>query len=202
LLAALGRAGAQTLDLEGLARHRGSVLGGLPEAAQPSQKAFESGLCDVLSRLDQARPVFVESESRRIGSVQMPDALLEGMRAGVALTLSTTREARVALLKEEYAHFFAAPGTFAECLKPLVELHGKARIARWDAMAAAGQWDALIAELLDSHYDPIYLRSLQRNFVSRDSRIIETSDVTPEALDALALELRAAMEDEAMVESR
>jgi tRNA 2-selenouridine synthase len=202
LLAALGRAGAQTLDLEGLARHRGSVLGGLPEARQPSQKAFESSLYDAFSRLDPARPVFVESESRRIGAVQMPDALLAGMRAGVALTLATTREARVALLKEEYAHFFAAPGTFAECLKPLVELYGKARIARWGAMADASEWDALIAELLDTHYDPIYARSLQRNFAPGDSRLIETSDVTPEAFDALALDLRAAMEDEAMAENR
>src|SRR5215472_1873107 len=66
LLAALARAGAQTLDLEGLARHRGSVLGGLPGTAQPSQKAFESGLCEALARLDPSRPVFVESESRRI----------------------------------------------------------------------------------------------------------------------------------------
>jgi len=202
LLSSLARVGAQTLDLEGLARHRGSVLGGLPGEKQPSQKGFESALLDALSRLDPSRPVFVESESRRIGAVQMPDALLAGMRTGVALTLSTPREARVALIKEDYAHFFAAPGALGDCFKPLTELHGKTKVARWQAMAGAGEWDALIEELLDAHYDPIYARSLQRNFATRESRLIEARAVTPEAFDALAREVRATAEDEAMVESR
>ena len=202
LLSALSRAGAQTLDLEGLARHRGSVLGGLPGEKQPSQKGFESALLDALSHLDPSRPVFVESESRRVGAVQMPDALLDGMRAGLALTLSTPREGRVALIKEDYAHFLAAPGTLRDCFKPLIELHGKAKLARWEAMAAAGDWDTLIAELLDTHYDPIYSRSLERHFAARESRVIEAREVTPEAFDALAREVQAAIRDEATVESR
>jgi tRNA 2-selenouridine synthase len=201
LLAALDTAGAQTLDLEGIARHRGSVLGGLPGEAQPSQKAFESSLLDALSRLDASRPVFVESESRRIGVLQMPDALLEGMRRGVALTLSTPREARVALLKDEYAHFFAAPGQLGACLKPLVELHGKTTIAHWEALAAAGDWDTLIAELLDRHYDPIYARSLERHFAG-GSRVIEASNATPSEFDALAREVRSSVEEADTVESR
>ena len=202
LLAALARSGAQTLDLEGLARHRGSVLGGLPGERQPSQKGFESALLDALSRLDPSRAVFVESESRRIGAVQMPDALLAGMRAGVALTLSTPREARITLIKEDYAHFFAAPDALGDCFKPLIEVHGKAKLARWEAMAAAQEWDVLIAELLDTHYDPIYTRSLQRNFATREYRTIAARDVTPEAFDALAREVRAGIEDEAIVERR
>src|SRR6266511_2102838 len=127
LLGALGRSGAQTLDLEGIARHRGSLLGEVPGDPQPSQKWFESQLFDALGRLDGSRPVFVESESRRIGSVQMPDALLAQMRIGRALTLVTPLEQRVALLKEEYAHFLCAPASLGACLEPLVELHGKAR---------------------------------------------------------------------------
>jgi tRNA 2-selenouridine synthase len=201
LLAGLADAGAQTLDLEGIARHRGSLLGGLPGEKQPSQKWFESALLDTLSRLDASRPVFVESESRRIGALQMPDALLEAMRVGRALTLSTPREKRVALLKDEYAHFLATPGDFGACLKPLVELHGKAKIARWEAMAAASDWDALIAELLDTHYDPIYERSLARNFADRTTRVIEARSVTPAAFGALAREVRALIEDNAGLET-
>jgi tRNA 2-selenouridine synthase len=68
LLHALAEAGAQTLDLEGLARHRGSVLGGLPGLSQPSQKYFDTQLWHALNRLDSALPVFVESESARIGT--------------------------------------------------------------------------------------------------------------------------------------
>jgi len=201
LLAALAGAGAQVLDLEGIARHRGSVLGGKPDEEQPSQKLFETGLLDALSRLEPARPVFVESESRRIGAVQMPDALLEAMRVGRALTLLTPREARVALLKDEYAHFFAAPDTVGACLKPLVELHGKAKIARWEALAAQRDWEALIGELLDEHYDPIYSRSLKRHFAA-DPRVVEARAVSAEAFAELAREVLAGIEDEAMVENR
>ncbi len=195
LLGALADAGAQTLDLEGIARHRGSLLGGLPGEKQPSQKAFESALLDTLSKLDPSRPVFVESESRRIGALQMPDALLEAMRLGDALNLSTPREQRVALLKDEYAHFFAAPEALAGCLAPLTEVHGKAKIACWQAMARAGDWDTLIAELLEKHYDPIYARSLERNFAPRDPRVIEARSVAREAFGALARDVRALMEE-------
>jgi len=201
LLAALAGAGAQVLDLEGIARHRGSVLGGKPDEEQPSQKLFETGLLDALSRLDPARPLFVESESRRIGAVQMPDALLEAMRVGRALTLVTPREARVALLKDEYAHFFAAPDAVGTCLKPLVELHGKAKIARWEAMAGQRDWEALIGELLDEHYDPIYNRSLKRHFAP-DPRVIEARAVSRDAFAELARDVLAGIEDEAMMENR
>ena len=199
LLAALQGAGAQTLDLESIARHRGSLLGGLPGEKQPSQKWFESALLDALNRLDPSRPVFVESESRRIGALQMPDALLDAMRVGEALTLSTPREERVALLKDEYAHFFAAPEALADCLKPLIGLHGKAKIARWQAMARGADWDALVAELLETHYDPIYARSLERNFAARNPRVLEARSVTCDAFAALARDVRALIDDEAEV---
>jgi tRNA 2-selenouridine synthase len=107
LLAALERAGAQVLDLEALAAHRGSVLGGLPQRAQPSQKWFESQLLDRLSRLDAARTVFVEGESKKIGQIQVPEALMARMRASRCIVLDTDTEARVTLLLQEYEHFVA-----------------------------------------------------------------------------------------------
>jgi tRNA 2-selenouridine synthase len=191
LLAALARAGAQTLDLEGIARHRGSLLGDLPGDPQPSQKWFESQLCEALGRLDPSRPVFVESESRRIGGVQMPDQLLAQMRAGRALSLVTPLARRVALLKDEYGHFLAAPAWLGACLDPLTELHGKATIARWKTMAMSGDWDGLVTALLESHYDPMYARSLERNFPSaRHAHAIEAGDISPQTFAALAGEVR------------
>jgi tRNA 2-selenouridine synthase len=202
LLAALARSGAQTLDLEGIARHRGSLLGDLPGDPQPSQKWFESQLVDALDRLDTSRPVFVESESRRIGSVQMPDALLAQMRAARALTLVTPQAQRVALLKEEYAHFISAPALLGACLKPLIELHGKAKVARWEGAATAGDWDRLVAELLETHYDPMYARSLALNFPSsRESLVIEAPDVSPDAFATRACEVRAMLDAAEAIES-
>lgn len=192
LLAVLEHSGAQTLDLEGIARHRGSLLGNLPGEPQPSQKWFESQLFDALGRLDALRPVFVEAESRRIGSVQMPDALLAQMHNGRVLTLITPLAQRIALLKDEYAHFVGAPAQLGECLQPLTELHGKATIARWQAMAMAGDWEGLVAALLEGHYDPMYARSLQRNFPSSGrAHVVEARDASPEAFAALADEVRA-----------
>jgi tRNA 2-selenouridine synthase len=195
LLEALRNAGAQTLDLEGIARHRGSLLGDLPDDPQPSQKWFESQLREALARLDPARPVYVESESRRIGAVQMPDALLARMRAGRALTLVTRPAQRAALLKHEYAHYLAAPQLLVDRLQRLVELHGKATVARWSAMAADGDWDALIGELLSAHYDPIYTRSLERNFpAARQALRVAADAISREGFAALAREVRARVE--------
>ncbi|MBK9115088.1 MAG: tRNA 2-selenouridine(34) synthase MnmH [Betaproteobacteria bacterium] len=164
LLAALADVGAQVLDLEGLARHRGSLLGDLPDDPQPSQKWFESQLLAALEGLDPALPVFVESESRKIGTVQLPEALLATMRASACVRVETPLPLRVALLKEEYAHFLADAEALAARLALLVPLHGHATVERWIAAARAGDFDALVGELLGRHYDPMYTRSIERNF--------------------------------------
>ena len=189
-LAALRDAGAQTLDLEGLACHRGSLLGNVPGDPQPSQKAFESGLLAALESLDPARVVFVESESRRIGSLQVPAALLERMRGGETLVLSTPRAQRVVLLKDEYRHYLSDPARLADSLSPLAALVGKAAISRWNTMAFRGEWDALIGELLEHHYDPLYERSLERHFnATSPARTVEVRDIAPAGFAALANQL-------------
>src|SRR6266567_8417790 len=178
-LAALRDAGAQTLDLEGLACHRGSLLGNLPGDPQPSQKGFETRLLAALEQLDPSRVVFVESESKRIGRLQLPPRLLEHMRDGVSLVLATPLSTRVALLKEEYGHFLRDSALLAERLQPLAPLIGKSKLAEWGAMADAGEWDTLIAELLEMHYDPLYERSLKTNFGGSETRTLDVRDATP-----------------------
>ena len=165
LLAALARHGAQVLDLEGLAQHRGSVLGGLPGAPQPTQKMFESRLLQALSRLDPARPVYVEGESKKIGEVPVPDALMARMRASPCLVLETDLATRVTLLLDEYRHFTADRAALEAQLDCLVALHGREKIGQWKALAAAGEWRAFVERLLVEHYDPAYARSSLRNFV-------------------------------------
>ena len=164
LLEALGRAGAQVLDLEGLAAHRGSVLGNLPDRAQPSQKMFESTLLHALSRLDPARPVFVEGESKKIGQVQVPDGLIQRMRAARCLALEASLETRVSLLLDEYHHFVEDRASLDAQLDCLVSLHGREKIAAWKALAAAGDWRSFVERLLVEHYDPAYRKSSARNF--------------------------------------
>src|SRR5262249_3417714 len=166
---ALRRAGAQVLDLEALAAHRGSVLGNLPDRPQPSQKWFESQLLHELSALEPARPVYVEGESKKIGQLQVPEALISAMRASPCIVLDTAREARVDLLIDEYRHFVRDRAALEAQLDCLAGLHGRERIARWKSLAAKGAWREFVATLLEEHYDPAYRRSSQRNFAQLEA---------------------------------
>jgi len=173
LLAALKGAGAQVLDLEGLAAHRGSVLGNLPGRPQPSQKMFESLLLKELSALDPAQPVFVEGESRKIGQLHVPEALIERMRGAQCVLLETDLDTRVTLLLDEYRHFLEGSGALEAQLDCLAGLHGRAKIGEWKALAARGEWRELVSRLLLEHYDPAYRKSSARNF----SRLAEARAV-------------------------
>ncbi|MGH8714897.1 MAG: tRNA 2-selenouridine(34) synthase MnmH, partial [Casimicrobiaceae bacterium] len=196
LLGALADAGAQTLDIERIAQHRGSRLGQMPDAAQPSQKKFESDLLAAIDALDPGRPVFVEAESRRIGTIQLPDAVLQRMHAGTRIVVRTSLPQRIALLKTEYRHFLDNPALLVERLRPLLPLHGKAPLARWEAMAAGGDWDALVGELLELHYDPLYRRSLARHFpMAGDDAVFEVCDVSAAGFATLAADMLAAIDE-------
>lgn len=164
LLQELAGGGAQVLDLEGLAQHRGSVLGNLPTTPQPSQKTFESRLWSALRTFDVTQPVFVESESKKVGSLHIPDALMERIRGSECVELHTAPSARIELLLAEYEHFRSAPLALCQQLAHLTPLHGNAVIAEWTAMAQRGEFASLVADLLTRHYDPVYLRSTSRNF--------------------------------------
>jgi tRNA 2-selenouridine synthase len=193
LLQQLALAGAQTLDLEALASHRGSVLGGLPAQPQPGQKLFESKLWDILRRADASRPVYVESESRKVGELRVPDALLARMRAAPCVRLEAPMPVRIGLLRAEYAHFEADVSLLASQLDRLVELHGRDRIAHWRQLAGRGAWDPLVEELLRDHYDPAYRRSLARNFSrAGDAPLLPIADARAEAFAAAARQLLTA----------
>ena len=187
-LAALVRAGAQVLDLETLAQHRGSVLGGLPDAPQPTQKWFESLLLAEMEKLDRRQPVFVEGESKKIGELQVPEALMARMRASHCMVLETDLDTRVTLLLDEYRHFLADRAALEAQLDCLTALHGKEKITQWKALAAKGEWREFVARLLREHYDPAYQRSSTRNFpqlANAPAVRIASADAFDEAAAAL-----------------
>jgi tRNA 2-selenouridine synthase len=167
------------------------VLGALPTQPQPSQKGFDSLLWSALRALDPARPVFVESESRKIGQLRVPEALHERMRASAqCIWLELPEAERVTLLLEDYAHFRAAPERFCDTLDALVELRGRERVQRWQELARAGEWALCFAELMRDHYDPGYERSLRSHYPQLDKAIrLEPASASPQAMHAAARQL-------------
>lgn len=192
LLQALAAQGAQVLDLEGLASHRSSVLGLIPGQPQPSQKRFDTLVWEALHTYDPARVVYVESESKKVGNLRVPDALIDAMRASPCLDLQLPLEERVALLMEDYEFFLRDSEFFCERLRALTELRGKAVIDEWVGMVQAGRSDTVVRELLDKHYDPVYAASIRRNFVQYGQALpCPVASRSEAAMAALARELIA-----------
>jgi tRNA 2-selenouridine synthase len=190
LLHALAAAGAQVLDLEALASHRSSVLGAIPGLDQPTQKRFDTLIWDALRRFDPSRPVFVESESKKVGNVAIPTSLVEAMRASVCLNLVLPDLERVRLLMEDYDFFVKDTALFCERLDVLTAFRGKVLVEGWKASVRAGQIEPVVQDLLAQHYDPVYVQSMQRNFSRFDaSKIIAPSDRSTGAMAVLAQEI-------------
>jgi tRNA 2-selenouridine synthase len=190
LLDQLARRGEQVIDLEAIASHRGSLLGELPGRPQPSQKYFDTLLLDQLRRLDPARPVWLEAESKKIGQRQLPDALEKAMHASPTLHLEAPMAERVRLWREDYPHFAADPVAMVDKLLPLKPLVGGKELASWQELAAAGRVDELFERVMVAHYDPCYARSTAYAYGPGDAaRRIVVDSLAPESLARVAASL-------------
>jgi len=197
LLHALGRAGAQVLDLEALSGHRGSLLGAMPDQPQPSQRGFESALLAALAPLDPARPVFVEAESPRIGRISLPANLLARMHAGRCVRVSASLDDRLAFLLQDYAHLFDDREAFKRTLERFIGLHSRATIEAWQALIDADRRLELFRELVERHYDPAYRRSSGQHYAGLAHAPVfvydpTATDTPDQALDCLHLVEQAA----------
>ncbi len=180
----------QVLDLENLAQHRGSVLGRLPGQTQPSQKWFDSMLLQALQKLDPTRPVYVEAESSKIGTITLPDALFNAMHASECLLLETPLKMRVAGLLEDYRHYLANPEMLIAHLQALHRFHGSQQLDHWTSLIRAGDFDALVTELLTLHYDPSYFRATSKHYPNLDkARRVPLDNLSPDALREIAATL-------------
>ncbi len=190
LLEALAARGGQVLHLEEIAAHKGSVLGNLPGQPQPAQKGFETQLFAALSALDLTQPVFVEAESRKIGRLQVPDALLDAIRGAPGLRIDASLPARVDFLLHDYDYAIADPAWLIERLGHLKGLQSNETLERWRSLIAARDFAALVEELLTLHYDPLYERSQASNYNSfAAAKRYATERLDAAALDRLAAEI-------------
>jgi tRNA 2-selenouridine synthase len=164
ILQQLQHLGAQVLDLEALAKHKGSVLGAMPGENQPSQKYFDTLVALKLRSFDRAKPVYIESESKKVGACQVHDELIAAMRASPCIVIEASQDVRIDLLLNEYSHFTNNQDYLFKQLDCLIDLHGAAVITEWKGLAMTLQWRPFVAATLAKHYDPAYLKSMNRNY--------------------------------------
>lgn len=189
ILNRLALRGHQVIDLEGLARHRGSLFGAMA-GGQPSQKYFEGRLALALEALDPARPLLVEAESSRIGEITVPKVMWQALCAAPRIRLEVPVAARGAYSARDYADVVADPARLEAILATLAKLHPAERIELWQAQAQAGDWAALAEGLMRDHYDPRYLKHRSR-YAEREKARVTLSGL--DDLDAATGKVEAAL---------
>jgi tRNA 2-selenouridine synthase len=190
LLKILAAQGVQVIDLEGLARHRGSLFGHMP-GGQPSQKAFECALAMELSRLDPARPVLVEAESAKVGDLRLPPHLWAAMGKAPRICIAAPLAERAKYLTRAYADIVADGARLAQVIDLLRHAHARETIEGWMALAQAGDFAALALDLMRVHYDPRYEKHRAR--METISRTIAAPSLDAAALEGLAAKVRDAL---------
>jgi len=154
--------GVQAIDLEALAQHRGSLFGAMAEP-QPAQKGFESSLLRAFDAMDRKRPVLVEAESSKVGNRTLPPALWQAMLEAPRIELAAPLAARADYLVRTYPEIIADRALLESVLSRLAVYPGRKRLAAWSELADAGQFHALVSEVVERHYDPSYARSSRRD---------------------------------------
>ncbi len=156
LLKAIEAQGGQILDLEGLANHKGSLLGATPESPQPTQKKFETILWHTMQQLDFSKPIFTEAESNRIGSIHCPSSLWAALKRSAVINVKLSVAERIKVLREDYPHFQEQSSELKYLLSKLTPLRGKEQVEQWDALIDAQDWDNFTQSVLENHYDLCY----------------------------------------------
>lgn len=158
VLARLRDRGLQVIDLEGLANHRGSLLGSRP-GGQPAQKGFESALAAALIACDPDRPVILEAESSKIAKLNLPPALWAAMCAAPRIMITADLDHRAAYLVAAYRDIAEHPEAVQSPLRLLRRVRGHAVVDHWNALLEMKEHAQLARALMADHYDPAYAKS-------------------------------------------
>ena len=196
ILGRVAALGIQTLDLEAMAAHRGSVFGALGAKAQPSQKLFESQLWNALRSFDPDQPIIVEAESNRIGRCEIPKRLWQSMLTAPHIVVRADAKTRADYLVHAYADIARDRGKIDAAIDRLALYQSKEQIAIWRDLAGAQHHAALAASLMQEHYDPLYDRSRARR-ADKTLADISLDRLDDQGIAAAADKIRAAIETRA-----
>tara|TARA_Y100000588_G_scaffold258779_1_gene273447 strand:- start:934 stop:1995 length:1062 start_codon:yes stop_codon:yes gene_type:complete len=193
LLMHLESLGCQTIDLEGLASHRGSALGEESNNDQPSQKMFERLLYEKFLTLNDKIPVFLESESSRIGDLQIPSNFWTMMKNSDVWEIETERKFRVDFLLNEYIHFIEDKELLKTKLSKIRHLKSDRVYDKWISMIDDGDYKAFVRSILEDHYDAAYISSRQKTYSSAAVKVFNINEINDVSLRNLAEQIKASV---------
>lgn len=159
ILKELARQGEQIIDLEGLAHHKGSSYGAIGQPPQPTTEQYENLLFKAWRQLDSTRRIWLEDESRNVGSCFIPMALWQQMRAAPVAFVDVPKEIRVKRLVAEYTGI--DHNLLVEATERISRRLG-GKVTK-DALEALSHHDyATVANLTLDYYDKAYLHGLSQ----------------------------------------
>lgn len=162
ILNLLEKRGLQTLDFEGLACHRGSILGHLIDQVQPSQKFFESKIFESLKKINKDKFVFVESESAKIGRLTIPHPIFLSIYNSQLIKINNEIEFRIKFLIDEYPNLIEDNKPFFRLTEILKTRISKDKILQIENAISEKKFQKLARYLLNYHYDDAYDISISK----------------------------------------
>ncbi len=189
ILHLLAARGAQILDLEGLASHRGSLFGAMADD-QPAQRAFDSRIAARIALFDPSQPVFVEAESSRIGHLGLPAVVWAEMRSAPRIALRAPSSLRGDYLAKAYVDIADDRERLKRTIDLLAPYHPAGRIADWQTLVQEGKMAELARQLVTHHYDPKYARQRARD-TQPQLGVLDLPGLNPEDLDSAASRILA-----------
>ncbi|MCT4600446.1 MAG: tRNA 2-selenouridine(34) synthase MnmH [Marinifilaceae bacterium] len=179
ILHKLQKEGEQVIDLEGIANHKGSVYGGLGQEKQPTNEQFENNLWEEWNKIDISRPVWLEDESRSIGSVGINAPLYAQMLKARVIFVNIPMKVRVNRLVKEYAYF--PKDKILELSERIVKKLGGNNLKELKEALDISNFD-LVTEIALRYYDKAYLKGLDKKI---NVEKIDFSDFSEEILETL-----------------
>ncbi|SFL36293.1 tRNA 2-selenouridine(34) synthase MnmH [Halanaerobium salsuginis] len=172
ILKEMEKLGANIIDLEAIANHRGSVFGSIGLSLPYNQKYFESLLWEELNAKDRGEGIiFIEAESKRIGNSVLPKFFVEKMRSSIDILITASQEKRVKNIYQEYINDITTNQkefqqqiieSLTSIKKYLIKLAGKNYYNELLVQAEHGNFYNIITMLFENYYDPMYNNSQKK----------------------------------------
>ncbi len=160
----------QVIDFEGLAKHKGSILGNIPNKDQPTQKYFETLIYESLRNFNKKNNIWVEAESIKIGKLNIPSLIWKSMPLGKNIKLVSSLDERIKYILKDYKYFTSDPNLMKEALKVLKKIIPKEKFENIEKSLKKKDYYDFVKYLIIYHYDKAYQKTRAENdsFVSKE----------------------------------